>query len=812
MAKKEELKYYVDLELKKFEEKLKKLQGEISGLGTDAPKDTEKAGKGFSNLAGKIAGATAAIVALRKTYNLLKENLAEGIETQTNMAEVYTLMNRSTQEFEHLTREVINLSTEVPEKASGLASALYEVVSAGIEVGESIQFLEIAAKAGVAGITQTKVAVDALTSIMNAYGLAADQAENVSDTLFTTVRLGKTRFEQMASTLGMIIPVASAYNVAFEQIAASYATLTKNGVKAEQTSTSLAAAITEIVDPGSKASKAIRGLGYESGEAALKQKTLQEISAELYDSGYNLAEIFGREASRAILILGKNSKTASEDLQAMANSAGATEQAYKKMGDTLKVQREILHNNLRALGDLLNRTIIPYLVKASQAATNFIRSLTETPLDKTIRELKSLGVATENLQKLKEIQLTYELEKANQELRRSKSEYKSVEAIQARQNELIEKQKSLLLERAEIEGRGSLEKAKELDSIQQRNDALKLGNTLSGYNADTAEGEKHARQAMLRTDKAIADVRSGQIGKDVKRYEQIEKELKAIEKEKEEIAKQSNLVGNVMALEGQINALKKDTKTTDDDITDEKEKQAAFSEAEARAAEEIKKILFDRLPIQEKIAQVEKEISALKSLDRELTNQETLELLKKEDLLKTLQEDYKRILAIQNALTDKQKDLLSTSRYFADTFAEAAFNAKNMGDILVDSASRFAQQIASDAFYYLLWLAVTGGQGAFTGGSSGFNLLAGMIKNRGVNLPGYAEGGSFTVPGSGGTDSQTVMFKATPGERVDVSTPGNDGMSRKLDEIIQLLKKGGQFKANGYDLELVLDARKNTKL
>lgn len=35
----------------------------------------------------------------------------------------------------------------------------------------------------------------------------------------------------------------------------------------------------------------------------------------------------------------------------------------------------------------------------------------------------------------------------------------------------------------------------------------------------------------------------------------------------------------------------------------------------------------------------------------------------------------------------------------------------------------------------------------------------------------FADGGQFTVTGSGGTDSQTVSFKATPGEVVTISTP-----------------------------------------
>ncbi len=41
-------------------------------------------------------------------------------------------------------------------------------------------------------------------------------------------------------------------------------------------------------------------------------------------------------------------------------------------------------------------------------------------------------------------------------------------------------------------------------------------------------------------------------------------------------------------------------------------------------------------------------------------------------------------------------------------------------------------------------------------------------------LPGFAFGGSLKVAGTGGTDSQTVAFRATPGENVRISTPSQD--------------------------------------
>jgi hypothetical protein len=44
-------------------------------------------------------------------------------------------------------------------------------------------------------------------------------------------------------------------------------------------------------------------------------------------------------------------------------------------------------------------------------------------------------------------------------------------------------------------------------------------------------------------------------------------------------------------------------------------------------------------------------------------------------------------------------------------------------------------------------------------------------------LPGYRTGGEFMVGGGGTSDSQTVAFRATPGERVTVTPPGQQGPS-----------------------------------
>jgi hypothetical protein len=91
-----------------------------------------------------------------------------------------------------------------------------------------------------------------------------------------------------------------------------------------------------------------------------------------------------------------------------------------------------------------------------------------------------------------------------------------------------------------------------------------------------------------------------------------------------------------------------------------------------------------------------------------------------------------------------------------------------------DVTSASALQLASDL---QVSLNVARALQLVLGGISGITLPTGLGANvmpTGYTdyMPGFASGGSFTVGGSGGTDSQMVSFMATPGEMVNVSTPG----------------------------------------
>jgi phage-related minor tail protein len=77
-----------------------------------------------------------------------------------------------------------------------------------------------------------------------------------------------------------------------------------------------------------------------------------------------------------------------------------------------------------------------------------------------------------------------------------------------------------------------------------------------------------------------------------------------------------------------------------------------------------------------------------------------------------------------------------------------------------------ASKLLADAFEIAKELAQQIGQiGSLIGEGLGFG------DSGGGGLLGFQDGGGFTVGGAGGSDSQLVAFNATPGERVEITTP-----------------------------------------
>ena len=75
--------------------------------------------------------------------------------------------------------------------------------------------------------------------------------------------------------------------------------------------------------------------------------------------------------------------------------------------------------------------------------------------------------------------------------------------------------------------------------------------------------------------------------------------------------------------------------------------------------------------------------------------------------------------------------------------------------------------------------------------------LMNISKIRSQQPPAYRTGGSYTVGGSGGTDSQMVAFRATPGEKVSINTPSQAAAMERMARQMEQGQGGGDIYLGG---------------
>jgi len=90
-----------------------------------------------------------------------------------------------------LKHEVRGMSAEFGLAKDELTKGLYDALSAGVPENNVFDFMRTAAKAAIGGAATTAESVDLLTTAMNAFKIPAEDADQLADKLFTTVKLGK---------------------------------------------------------------------------------------------------------------------------------------------------------------------------------------------------------------------------------------------------------------------------------------------------------------------------------------------------------------------------------------------------------------------------------------------------------------------------------------------------------------------------------------------------------------------------------------------------------------------------------------------
>lgn len=313
-----------------------------------------------------------------------------------------TMAGKNAEGFANLKGQVADLSKTLPIARDELANGLYQVISNGVPEDNWIDYLNKSAKASVGGIADLGETVKVTSTVIKNYGLAWDAAENVQDKIQLTAKNGVTSFEQLAQALPRVTANASTLGVSVDELLASFATLTGVSGNTNEVATQMAAIFTALVKPSSEATEMAEKMGIEFNAASIQAAgglrnflTQLDASVKEYAAANGVleqqvyAKLFGSaESLRALTPLTNQlAEKFSENVDAMANSAGTINAAYNEMSSTGSATTQMLKNQLGAITDVVAGFVGSAMPFVSFIANTGVMVMSITSLVKTFKAL-----------------------------------------------------------------------------------------------------------------------------------------------------------------------------------------------------------------------------------------------------------------------------------------------------------------------------------------------------------------------------------------------------------------------------------------
>lgn len=280
---------------------------------------------------------------------------------QTSMVKLTTSAGETQSNLAMVSNGVLNVAVATGTSTSQLASGMYQIESAGFHGAAGLQVLKAAAEGARAEGADLSEVSNALTTALTDYHLPASQAVAVTNQLITAVGQGKMTMQDLAGSLHSVLPIAASAGLSLAQVTGAVATMTAQGMSADQATVDLANTISSLQNPSLVAQKAMAGIGLSSTEVSkdLGSKGLTGTMNELYvaimqhmgPSGLVLMNTFNRSQQAAsslkamLAAMPADVRRLASSLQDGSLTAGEYSKAIKK----LPVDQQVLGQQFATL-------------------------------------------------------------------------------------------------------------------------------------------------------------------------------------------------------------------------------------------------------------------------------------------------------------------------------------------------------------------------------------------------------------------------------------------------------------------------------
>lgn len=238
-----------------------------------------------------------------------------GMEFDKTMARVGAVSNASAEDLGRLRDKARELGASTVFSASQAAEGMTYLAMAGFKTDDMLKAMPGMLNLASAGQVDLANASDIAASMLNGFGLEANQINRVADTMVNTFANSSTDLQGLGETMKYVAPVAASMGVDLETVAAMAGKLGDNAIRGSQAGTAMRAVFTRLVAPAKEGQKALYALGVSVKDAQGNVRAMPDVLKDIGSALQKLPQaaqaaikndIFGQEAMSAAGILMNN--------------------------------------------------------------------------------------------------------------------------------------------------------------------------------------------------------------------------------------------------------------------------------------------------------------------------------------------------------------------------------------------------------------------------------------------------------------------------------------------------------------------------
>ena len=195
--------------------------------------------------------------------------------------------------------------------------------------------LKAASQGATGGFSDINTVGNAATSVLNAYGKSAKDAELLVDQFIQTQNDGKIIVAEYAQNIGKVASVAATMNVPLKEVNAAIAQVTAAGVKSEVAFTGMKTALLRLT--GEAGGKKLEKLGIDINASTIASEGLAANLKKLQGLDIkSLESIFGQEAIQVMAPLIKDLEKYEQLIKNQEGASGAAARAQIEASNTIE--------------------------------------------------------------------------------------------------------------------------------------------------------------------------------------------------------------------------------------------------------------------------------------------------------------------------------------------------------------------------------------------------------------------------------------------------------------------------------------------